>query len=124
MTLNASAESPRLRPGAVELAFEAHNWALVQLHGECDLNTRNALAEALERASQRGAVLVDLSHCSFIDGTVIGTLVVGSQKLRARGGRLDLVVPPHARAIHRIVGICGLTTLVRVHDTRRAGLAS
>ena len=124
MTLNPSGESRPVTPGAVELVFEAHNWALVQLRGECDLNTRKALAEALERASQRGAVLVDLSHCSFIDGTVIGTLVVGSQTLRARGGRLDLVVPPRARAIQRIVGISGLTTLVRVHDTRRAGLAS
>lgn len=111
-------------PDTVELDLGMRGLAVVALRGECDLNTRAALAAALARACACEAVLVDLCDCSFIDSTVIGAIVVTSQSLRAAGGRLELVIPPHQDAVRRIAQIAGLPHILVIHETRSAGIAS
>ena len=97
MTADENAPKPqRPEPGAVELGAGAGGSAIVGLSGECDLTTRDALADALRRASDQPGtvVLVDLSECSFIDSTVIGAIALSHKALAEQGRRLELVIPP------------------------------
>jgi anti-anti-sigma factor len=89
--------------------------AVVSLHGEHDLATRDQLIDAL--AGIFGNVLVDLSDCPFIDSTVIVALIAQMQELEREGHRLDLVVPPGNASIARIVDVVGMRDLVIVHES-------
>jgi anti-anti-sigma factor len=109
---------------AVELSTDAPGAVVVMLRGEHDLNSRPAVAAALERACEDADVLVDLTGCAFIDSTIIGVLVAAFQAQAEGGRRLELTVPPDAHAIRRVTQIAGLATFMTVHETRIAGLAS
>jgi anti-sigma B factor antagonist len=54
----------------------SHGRWLVTLHGEHDLSTAPALREQLDTIIHRpGAVIVDLTPTTFIDSTILGTLL-------------------------------------------------
>jgi anti-anti-sigma factor len=86
--------------------------AVVTLRGEHDLATSTALREALEPIF--GDVLVDLSDCSFIDSTVIGSLISSAKGLKREGHALTLVVPPENANIARTLEIVRIGELIRV----------
>jgi anti-anti-sigma factor len=92
--------------------------AVVELHGEHDLATREAVRVAL--ASLRGNVLVDLSECTFIGSTVIGTIVKAAHTLARQGYRLELILPPADSQVAKTLALVGLPDLLGTHD----GLAS
>ena len=87
--------------------------AIVSLHGEHDLATSTAIREALQPLY--GDVLIDLSDCSFIDSTVIGSLISASQQLAREGHKLALVVPPGNQNIARTLEIVRIAELVRIY---------
>jgi anti-anti-sigma factor len=91
---------------------------VVELYGEHDLATREAVRVAL--ASPRGDVLVDLSECTFIGSTVIGTIVKAAQRLARAGHRLELALPPPDSQVGKTLALAGIHDLLRVGD----GLAS
>jgi anti-sigma B factor antagonist len=117
-------ESAAPQPGTAEVARDAPGLAVVTLRGEHDLATRQLLNDALVRACDGADVLVDLSGCTFIDSTMIGELVLAYQAQTAAGRRLELTMPRAARAIRRLAEVAGLTTFMRVHETRADGVAS
>jgi anti-anti-sigma factor len=53
-------------------------------------------------------VLVDLSDCTFIDSTVIATLLTAMRDAVAGGDRFAIVLPPQASSVQRIVAITKL----------------
>ena len=69
-------------------------------------------------------MLVDLSECTFIDSTIIGTLVIAAEHAHASGGRCEFVTPPEAGSVHRIAQIAGLHEVLEIHETLDAGIAS
>jgi anti-anti-sigma factor len=89
---------------------------VVALTGEHDVATQPQLDETL--AAIYGSVLVDLTDCRFIDSVVIGTLVHHARRVGREGHRLEAVVPPANATMTRIVAVCGLRDVVRVHDRR------
>jgi anti-anti-sigma factor len=93
--------------------------ALVSLHGEHDLATSGALAEALRPLL--GDVLVDLSDCSFIDSTVIGSLIAAFQELEREGYTLSLVVPPENENLTRVLEIVRIGELIPIHHRLPSG---
>ena len=109
---------------AVELSAESPGVLVVSLRGEHDLNSRAAVAAAVERACEDADVLVDLTHCTFVDSTIIGVLVAALQAQAEQGRRLELVVPAHAHAIRRVTEVAGLATFMPVHETRSEGVSS
>ena len=120
--MTADENAPKLQrpePGAVELGAGAGGSAIVGLSGECDLTTRDALADALRRASDQPGtvVLVDLSECSFIDSTVIGAIALSHKALAEQGRRLELVIPPDGRTVRRIVELSGLAPFFTIHES-------
>ena len=111
-------------PQSLEVQFKLPGIALVQLRGEHDLSGKEALAEALARASDQLNVLVDLSECTFMDSSVLGVLIPAGQDIKQRGGRLELVIPPEATTASRIATITRLNEFLRIHETHEAGFAS
>jgi anti-anti-sigma factor len=100
--------------------------AIVSLHGEHDIATSTALVESLRPLL--GDVLVDLSDCSFIGSTVIGSLITAAQELDREGHTLSLVVPPENASIARTLEIVRIGELIpiypRVPSPDRTGLDS
>lgn len=94
-------------------------WVL-ELAGEHDLSTAPRIAAAFDRITETGTtVVVDLSEASFIDSTVIRTLL-GSME---RGEDLLLVVPAPG-AVEQGAGTDGSVDVAsRVRDAR-SGVAS
>jgi anti-anti-sigma factor len=112
---------PEASIGVEPLSSEA---TIVTLRGEHDLASRPLIADALREAGSRGSVLVDLSHATFVDASVVHALLAAGNTLIGRGLRFELVVPRRARAVRRVLEILGLTSLLRMHPTRAAGAAS
>lgn len=87
---------------------------VVELHGEHDLATQEAVRIAL--ASLRGNVLVDLSECTFIGSTVIGTIVKAAQTLASAGYRLELVLPAADSQVVKTLALVRMQDLLPLHD--------
>ena len=109
---------------SIEVVAHSPAAAIVTLHGEHDLASRPRLARALQTAANRPDVLVDLSHCTFIDSAVIAALVLAWRKQHERDGMLELVIPPDRGKIRRVLELMSLERILPLHETRGPGIAS
>ena len=66
-------------------------------------------------------MLVDLSDCSFIDSTVIGSLIAAFQELEREGYTLSLVVPPENASVARTLEIVRIGELIEIHPRVPSG---
>ena len=107
----------------VAVDFAQPGIAVVALFGEHDLSGKQRLSDALAKASVRRDVLVDLSACTFLDSSVIGTLFAARNRLAERGGRLELVIPQEATVVRRVAELTMLGTLLTTHETLAAACA-
>jgi anti-anti-sigma factor len=117
-------EAQRTPVPAIEFEVPQAGTAIVKLRGELDVSSKLCLAHALAGASEQAKVLVDLSECTFADSSVVVALVTASAELRERGGRLEVVIPPAAKAVHRLAQLVRLSDIVPVHESRSAACAS
>jgi anti-anti-sigma regulatory factor len=63
-----------------------------------------------------GRVLVDLTRCSFIDSTVIATLIEKARALACDGHSLELRVSADPSSpVARTLAIVGMSTFMLVH---------
>ncbi len=87
---------------------------IISLGGEVDLHTAPQLKDALDAAIAEGAhrVIVDFEGVSFIDSTVVGTLLSAHRRLRADRG--DLIIVCADRRILRTFEVTGLSRKFRV----------
>jgi anti-anti-sigma factor len=109
--------------GTVKVEFSSSDTAIVALVGEHDLHSRAALRATLAYAAEQRDVLVDLSHCSFVDSTIISLLLATQRTLSARDGRCELIIPPQAAYVTRLFEITGIAGLFTVHASHSAALA-
>jgi anti-anti-sigma factor len=80
--------------------------AVVALAGEADLALAAELRAMLGGCAGREVVLVEMSRCTFIDSSVIATLLDAARELRASDSRgLALVAPTKAPA--RVLEVTG-----------------
>jgi anti-sigma B factor antagonist len=93
---------------SVETASLGDNAFVVTLTGEVDLYTSPALEQALDGAVGLGgtSVALDLAKVSFVDSTVLETLLRYHERLFDLGGRLVLVTDD--RRVLRTFEITGL----------------
>lgn len=108
----------------IEVQILSPTASVVTLRGEHDLSSRPDIALALAAASEHRNVLVDLSESTFIDSSIISALLLASKRLQERDGALELVIPPAARAMHRVMQVTGVQVVLPSHETREAGIAS
>lgn len=107
---------PRLEP------FDAG--ILISLSGELDAYDapalRDAFGEALAELAERTVVVLDLAAVSFLDSTVLGTIVGLLKRVRERGGELRVVLPE--TDARRIFALTALDRTLDVRGSREAAL--
>jgi anti-anti-sigma factor len=81
----------------------------LKLAGEFDLSNNHELEQALAGAIDGGTrdFIVDLSGVTFLDGTMLNTLVFARKRSARRNGRLVLVRPPSA--VWRVFVVTGMS---------------
>jgi anti-anti-sigma factor len=65
---------------------------VLQVQGELDIGSADALRTALDAAeAQADVVRLDATGVQFLDSTALGVMLASAQRLAARGGRLELM---------------------------------
>ena len=83
------------------------------LIGDYDARMRGRLLDELSRTTYVPRLIVDLTPCTFIDATIIATLL----RCRRFGARqVELVVPDEGQ-VSRALGLAGVDILACVHRT-------
>ena len=90
--------------------------AVVSLNGDHDLASAPQVSATLRSIS--GNTLIDLSECSFVDSTVISTLLSASRELQREGHHLQLLVPRENVTVTRTLEIIGIRELLVIHEKR------
>jgi anti-anti-sigma factor len=106
-----------------EVQLVSRATAVVTLSGEHDLATRRIDMIALERASERANVIVDLTRCTFACSTLTAMLFA----LRAsqhQDERLELVVPATNGIVNRALRSTGVREVLPIHETLGSALDS
>ena len=119
----ATREAPApsaLVPGACRIVSCDPQVAMLALEGEADLFLAETLKSVLaDGAGESEVVLVDMSKCSFIDSSIIATLLAAARAGRAEDGRTLALVAP-TQAPRRVLEISGAVDYVPVFDSVEA----
>jgi anti-sigma B factor antagonist len=77
----------------IEHAMVDERAAVVQVPGELDLSSADALREALDaaEAEQPDVVRVSAPDADLLDSSALGVMLAAAQRLAERGARLELV---------------------------------
>ena len=91
---------------------------IAELTGEIDMSNATELGAAIlarMRAGETLGLVIDLSGVTYLDSAGIHVIYGIRERLRTRGMKLRLVVPPRAPIIdaHRLTGV---TDAVPTHD--------
>jgi anti-sigma B factor antagonist len=92
---SARRSTPGMRQRFVAATAQLDNGTpVVSVMGEVDLATAPALEQTLRGVAddRTGAVIVDLTGCSFLDSRWLGALVATKARLERSNGRLALVL--------------------------------
>jgi anti-sigma B factor antagonist len=89
---------------------------LIALGGEWDLYNRPELEAALieAEAAAEPLVVIDLSHATFIDSSVLGALVEARKRMLERVG---MAVVAQDRQIRKVFEITGLDAVFTLYET-------
>ena len=113
-------------PAGIRIEREERDVAIVVLAGEQESYQSARLAPQLdELLDDAVAVVVDLSHATFVDSTTIAVLLSGQREAQRRGVGFVLEMDP-STAIYarRIFEITGLGSLFSIHERREDALAA
>lgn len=93
---------------------------VVSVAGELDLYTVRELERALVAADGARSVVVELSECTFIDSTALGTLLAAKSRLGRAGAELSLAGAE--AAIRRTFQVTGLDREFPFHQSLASAL--
>ena len=96
---------------------------VIAVEGEHDLSNISHLEVALNGVFATGtSIVLDLSDATFIDSSVIHTLLAAHQRAQATPGeQLAIVAPEHSFA-GRVIELTGLQPLLPIYPTKPAAL--
>lgn len=104
-------------PTPFEVSSEAvDGTCVVKVAGELDIETHEELADRLVREAERGAVVVDLTACDFIDSSGVRALLLGIRAAGGEGTTTFAIACPNDQ-VQRILEMTGLETAVPVHSS-------
>lgn len=96
---------------------------MVSFAGELDLSNQPLIVADLASALTRsGHVILDLAEVTFVDSTVLSTLVWANGQTHAVGGRLTLVAP--SPLVSKLLAITQLDQLLHVVPALEDALVS
>ena len=113
---------PAYAPSGCAFIHESIDKAeIVHVFGEVDIATSPQLESILLTSVRIGKrIIVDLAECSYIDSTVISSLL---RAQRALGDHLRIVVA-EAGGVARVLSITGVTQVLRLAPSLKHALAS
>lgn len=96
---------------------------LIDLFGEHDLSTVPDLQRALDEVFSHGTrILVDLSQTTFIDSTIIGTLIAAERRSQENPDeRLILAAPPGGQPAS-LFDLVQMQQILTIAESRDAAL--
>jgi anti-sigma B factor antagonist len=96
---------------------------IVDVGGECDLSNVDRLRDELAGIFAEGtAVVVDLSAASFIDSSVVSTLVAANLRADEADGEGLAVVAPRGGIAERLLAMTGVLEQWPAFETREEAL--
>jgi anti-anti-sigma factor len=110
-------------PGAFRLNKEdvGESVRVVAVRGDADRFHAEAVGRAIHAAGEDGRhVVADLSEASFMDSSMLATLVAASEQGRRRAREVVLVV--QTPRLRRSLEVKGLAGILRVADSREQAL--
>lgn len=110
----------------VDMRFEqVGEVTIATLTGDVDMSNANDVSAALLRAmtNEALALVMDLTHVEYFDSAGIHLLYDLREKLRVRGQRLRIVVPPGSRA-RDTLELAAVLQSVEADETLESALAS
>jgi anti-sigma B factor antagonist len=104
----------------VEPSFETRTegtWTVVNVRGELDLSTSDALRSALDAAfnADPPRIAVDLTDVSFMDSSTLGVLVATLKRAQEREGELRLVGVQGSPA--KVIALTGLDSAFAIEGS-------
>jgi anti-anti-sigma factor len=97
---------------AFEIVVSGESWApILDVHGELDIATASELTRVVGEVFDRGTprLIIDLTHCTFIDSSGMGKLVRANLTAKAAGTKLSIRgAMGNARRALEICGLIGL----------------
>jgi anti-anti-sigma factor len=111
-------------PASIEIEGYSANTCIVTLRREHDIASKLGVEQALALAATYRYTVVDLARCTFMDAAVMGTLLRAASAARHADGALEIVVPPSAGNIRRLLELTGIPAILPSHSTRAEAIAS
>jgi anti-anti-sigma factor len=95
---------------------------VVVVNGEHDLHTRGLLEVQLRRARAAAALVIDLTDCTFLDSTIIRSLLAAKRSWLPR--RVLLVVPAEGSVAYRALTLVRIDQFFPTYDRLEDALAA
>jgi anti-sigma B factor antagonist len=96
---------------------------VIAVEGEHDLSNISHLQAALNGVFATGtSIVLDLSDATFIDSSVIRTLLAAHQRAQATTGEQLAIVAPEHSFTGRVIDLTGLQPLLPIYATKPAAL--
>lgn len=116
--------APMADPNTFQLSHEdvGPRVRILAVRGEADRFSTDAVDAAVEDARTAGrGVIVDLSDATYLDSSMLATLVVASEEGRRRAQ--PLVILCATPRLRRSLELKGLQSILRVTDSREQAVA-
>lgn len=99
---------------------------VIALRGDHDLSTKPQLVAALARLRRepQAAIVLDLRQCTFVDSTIIGTILASRRRVSSHERNVSVVLPDDTSYVYRALSVIGLRDLVPAHVSVEAALAA
>ena len=112
--------APPALPDISVSSFVVGRRTIVSVHGEVDVASVSALADAVDRALDEGALdlWIDLSSTSFMDSSGLHQLLAARQRARRLNRRFAVICP--GGSIARLFEIAGVADVLPVYRDRAA----
>ena len=108
-----------MRSGEVGLERNDEGYTVVAINGEHDLSTAPGLRSQLRQLIADGdPVIVDLTAATFIDSSILGTLLQARKDAGEAGVGFAVAQAEGAEAVSRVLEITGLRRDLPVHPSR------
>lgn len=96
--------------------------SVVKLSGDIDVFLKSKLQAELQRLSDDGVLILDLTEVRFIDSAGLSVLVDAHKRATRTGGTVRLVLKEDQQ-VYRILQITGLTRIFRIFPDAAAAIA-
>jgi anti-anti-sigma factor len=113
-----------MQPGdRVEVSNVAQHVWVVAVQGEHDLSTVSQLDDAISQVFAAGSrMVIDLSGASFIDSSVLSSLLRARETANQQSSDDLVIVAPPGTMSRRVIDMTGVGARVPIFDSRQAAL--